>query len=88
MTAGTIQLEGETVDISMNGMMVKAAQCIPAGSAVGVRLDLVPGAKPFMASGSVRRIVGGNQMGIEFNLTSHVENGRLQELLLPLIIRQ
>jgi DNA-binding response OmpR family regulator len=88
LTAGTIELEGETVDISMNGMLVKAAQCVPAGSAVAVKLNLVPGVKPFVASGMVRRIVGENQMGIEFNLTNQAENGRLQELLLPLIIQQ
>jgi DNA-binding response OmpR family regulator len=86
LTAGTIALEGETVDISMNGMLVRAAQCVPPGSAVSIKLDLVPDAKPFMASGSVRRVIGGNQMGIEFNLTNQAENGRLQELLQHLII--
>ena len=88
LTAGTVQLEGETVDISMNGMLVKAARCIPAGSPVGITLDLMPSAKPFVASGSVMRTIGGDQMGIEFKLMSQAENDRLQEMLLPLIVQR
>lgn len=87
LTSNRLEFDGETVDISMNGMLVKAAQCVPAGSAVGVKLDLMPGSKPFVGSGSVMRTFGENQMGIEFNLLSRAENGRLQELLLPLIIQ-
>jgi DNA-binding response OmpR family regulator len=87
LTSDKLEFDGETVDISMNGMLVKAAQCVPAGSAVGLRLDLLPGVKPFLGSGSVMRTIGGNQMGIEFNLLNRAENGRLQELLLPLIIQ-
>ena len=81
------ELEGETVDISLNGMLVKAARSIPVGTTVAVTLDLAPGEKPFMGSGSVMRKVGENQMGIEFNLLTRTESGRLQELLLPLIIQ-
>jgi DNA-binding response OmpR family regulator len=87
LTAGRLELEGETVDISMNGMLVKAAQCLPAGSAVGIKFDLLPETKPFVDAGSVMRTPSENHMGIEFNLQSRAENGRLQELLLPLIIQ-
>jgi DNA-binding response OmpR family regulator len=87
LTGDGVDLNGETVNISMNGMLVKADQCIPLGSDLRVTLDLLPGVKPFVGSGSVARIAGGNEMGIEFNLMSRDENGRLQELLLPLIIQ-
>jgi DNA-binding response OmpR family regulator len=87
LTADKSELECETIDISLNGMLVKAARCVPAGSAVGVSLNLVPGAKPFVGSGSVKRVIGENKMGIEFNLLDRSENGRFQELLLPLIIQ-
>jgi len=88
LTSEQGEIEGETVDISLNGMLVKAARSIPVGTAVGVKLDLSPGEKPFMGSGSVMRAVGENRMGIEFNLLTRAENGRLQELLLPLIIQE
>jgi two-component system response regulator CpxR len=87
LTTERTELECETIDISLNGMLVKAARCVPAGSAVGVNLNLVPGAKPFVGSGSVKRVIGENKMGIEFNLLDRSENGRFQELLLPLIIQ-
>jgi DNA-binding response OmpR family regulator len=83
-----IECEGETVDLSLNGMLVKAGRCVPAGSAVKVTLDLSPETKPFVGSGSVVRTVGENQMGIEFNLLTPAENGRFQEFLLPLIIQE
>jgi hypothetical protein len=44
------------------------------------------GAKPILGTGAVMRIIGENQMGIQFNLLRTDESGRLQEFLLPLII--
>jgi len=87
LTSGATELEGETVDISLNGMLVRAAHCVPAGSPVHLKLDVLPGTRPFLGAGSVKRTIGQNQMGIEFSLLSHAENGRFQELLLPLIIQ-
>lgn len=88
LTSEKSELECETIDISLNGMMVKAARCLPAGCAVGVNLDLSTGSKPFVGSGSVKRVIGETQMGIEFCLLNRGENGRFQELLLPLIIQE
>jgi len=87
LTTDKTELECETIDISLNGMLVQAPRCVPAGSPVGVSLALSPGGKPFIGAGSVKRVIAGNQMGIEFNLSDRGENGRLQELLLPLIIQ-
>jgi len=88
LTSDKGELAGETIDISMNGMLVKMAGSFPAGTAVGVKLDLAPGEKPFLGSGSVIRHVGEGQMGLEFNLLSRAEHGRFQELLLPMIIQE
>src|SRR4029077_20676475 len=76
----------ETIDLSLNGMMVKAPRTVPTGSHVRVSLDMPNGAQPIVGNGSVMRMIGENQMGIQFNLLRTDESGRLQEFLLPLII--
>jgi DNA-binding response OmpR family regulator len=79
------EVQGETVDISMNGMLVKVARVLAIGTLVEVKMDLARGEKPFAGSGSVVRKLNEGQMGIEFNLTVQSERGRLQEFLLTLI---
>ena len=79
--------EGETIDISLNGMLVKGPRSIPAGSPVHVSLYLPPEARPVVGFGSVVRVLGGNRMGIQLNRLTMAESGRLQEFLLPLILR-
>ncbi len=80
------ELECETVDLSLNGMMVQSSRTVPLGSHVRVTLDMPNGAKPLLGTGAVMRTVGEHQMGIQFNLLRTDESGRLQEFLLPLII--
>lgn len=79
------ELEGETIDVSLNGLLVRAPHTVPVGSSVQVSLSLSPGMKPIDGRGSVRRIIGANQMGILLDRLNMVESGRLQEFLLPLI---
>jgi DNA-binding response OmpR family regulator len=79
------ELEGETVDVSLNGMLVKAHRTFPAGSPVSLAIQLSPRTKPIVAAGSVVRVLQGNQMAIELDLLTLAESGRLQEFLLPLI---
>jgi DNA-binding response OmpR family regulator len=85
LTSGKLQVHGQTVDISLNGMLVEAARCVPSGSQVEVRLELSPGSKPIVGPAMVMRTMGENQMGIEFSQLNKIESGRLQEFLLPLI---
>jgi DNA-binding response OmpR family regulator len=87
LTSDNLELQGETVDISLNGMLVEAARCVPPGSMVEVSLELSPGSKPIVGLGLVMRTMGENQMGIEFNRLSRTESSRLQGFLLPLIDR-
>lgn len=77
-------LEGETVDISLNGTLVRASQTFPVGSLVEVSLYLLAGKPPVAGLGSIMRLVEGNQMGIQLEALAAAESGRLQEYLLPL----
>jgi DNA-binding response OmpR family regulator len=79
------ELDGETVDISLNGMLVRVPHTVPVGSSVQVSLSLSPGMKPIDGRGCVKCVMGENQMGIHLERLTMVESGRLQEFLLPLI---
>jgi DNA-binding response OmpR family regulator len=86
LTSELGELDCETIDVSLNGMMVKSPRTMPRGSHVRVSLDMPDGAQPIVGNGAVMRTIGENQMGIQFNLLRTDESGRLQEFLLPLII--
>ncbi len=82
---GDKSVEGETIDISMNGALIRAAHTFPVGSLVEVILFLLAGKPPLAALGCIMRLVeGGSQMGIQLDALSAAESGRLQEYLLPL----
>ena len=87
LTWNKMEVQGETVDISLNGMLVKAARCVPSGSMVEVNLELSPGSKPIVGPATVMRTMGENQMGIEFTQLNKIESSRLQEFLLPLVTK-
>jgi DNA-binding response OmpR family regulator len=84
---GFEELLCETVDVSLNGILVTAPRTIPAGSPVQVKMELSQKVKPVMGAGSVVRILGGNQMGIHLDRLPVGESERLQEFLLPMIAR-
>jgi len=79
---------GETIDLSLDGVQVKAGEKVPAGSVVSVSLLLEPGMKPIEGQGSVVRILGDDRMGIQLDHITIEESARLQEFLLPLIFRE
>jgi CheY-like chemotaxis protein len=80
--------EGETIDVSLNGMLVTGPGGLPAGSTVRVNLYLAPAMKPIVGVGSVVRVLDGNRMGIQLNQITMAESGRLQDFLLPLILKE
>jgi CheY-like chemotaxis protein len=82
---GGDESEGETIDVSMGGLLVKSPRTAPIGSAVRVSMQLAPRAKPVMGLGSIVRILSGNQMGIQLDQLPLAESERLQEFLLPMI---
>lgn len=79
------EIEGETVDVSMEGVLVKAPRTFPVGSSVDVTLHLSKSMRPIVGAGSVVRLPGGNQMGVHLGRLTLAESQRLQELLLPMI---
>ncbi len=83
--SGAEDLEAETVNVSLSGILVKAPRTLPTGTSVQVSMHLSPRMKPVMGAGSVVRIVAGNQMGIHLNRLTAAESERLQEFLLPMI---
>jgi DNA-binding response OmpR family regulator len=77
------ELEAETIDVSLNGMLVRAQGHFPAGSNVRIRLYLSPEIQPIAASGYVMRNLAGNRMAIQLDRLTPADTGRLQEFLLP-----
>jgi DNA-binding response OmpR family regulator len=82
---GTEEWDGETIDVSLSGMLVEAPRIVPTGSSVHVSLCLSQRVKPVVGAGSVVRVIGGNRMGIHLSRLPLEESERLQEFLLPLI---
>lgn len=82
---GPDTVEGETIDVSLCGLLVKAGRTLARGTPVRVSLELAPQMRPILAAGSVVRVLDGNQMGIQLDRLSLAESERLQEFLLPLI---
>jgi len=84
-TSGKI-LAGETVDVSLNGLLVRTSGTFPADSNVKIRLILNAGRPPLAAAGIVARVPSPNSMGICFNSIGMNESKQLQDFLLPLMI--
>ena len=85
LTSGQNDLEGETIDVSLNGLLVKLDGVFPLGTRVQVCLHLSTGAEPIVGSGCVMRMVGKNQMGIQLDRLSDSESRRLEQFLLPIV---
>jgi len=79
---GDEELEGETIDVSMSGLLVRAPHIAPVGSSIRMSMQLSQRMRPIVAAGSVVRIQGGNQMGIHLDHLTLPESERLQEFLL------
>ena len=78
--------EGETIDVSLNGMLVKMRAPLPSPLPVRVSLYAPNNAgMPITGSGSVVRALSGNRFGIQLNRLAPTESSRLQEFLLPMI---
>jgi DNA-binding response OmpR family regulator len=79
------ELIGETIDVSLNGALVRSPQTLPLGSLIEVSLYLLAGTQPVVGLGSVVRVLSSTQMGILLDRFPVSEIGRLQEYLLPRI---
>ncbi|HTV59060.1 MAG TPA: response regulator [Verrucomicrobiae bacterium] len=88
LSGSKLELTGETLDISLNGLLVQTSGTLPKGSTVQITLSLSPDTKPLSASGCVMRVLEPNQMGIQLNPLPVAESARLQEYPLPMILRE
>ena len=82
------EILGETIDMSLDGMLVQAQGSVPPGSLVQVTLHLIPGARPIVGFGLVMRALPGNRLGIHLQRLPMADSERLQEFLLPLILQE
>jgi len=82
---GGEELEGETINVGMSGLLVQAPRVAPVGSSLRMSLHLSQRMRPIAAGGSVVRIHGGNQTGIQLHQLTLPDSERLQEFLLHLI---
>jgi two-component system chemotaxis response regulator CheY len=85
LTFGEEELEGETIDVSMSGLFVRAPRTVPPGSSLRMSLHLSHQMRPLVAAGLVVRILRGNHMAIQLDQLSLPDSERLQEFLLPMI---
>jgi CheY-like chemotaxis protein len=78
---GDDEVDAATIDLSLNGALVRAPRIFPRGSFV--KISLFPGStEPVVGHGSVMRTVSSDQMGIQFDGLSLSESARLQDFLL------
>jgi CheY-like chemotaxis protein len=80
--------EGQTVDMSVSGMLVQANAVFSVGSLVRVSLLLDARKNPLRGAARVMRVAADDSMGLQFENLSAAENERLQEFLTPLIRRE
>jgi CheY-like chemotaxis protein len=79
------EIVGETINVSMEGMLVRTPRMVPMGSSVEVSLHMNKMEKPIVGMGSVVRVHGREEMGIHLGRLTLEESQRLQEYLLPMI---
>lgn len=86
LAAGEKKLEGKTLDLSLGGVQAEVNGVFPEGTVIAVFLHLNAGAS-LRTRGTVMR-AGEKQMGIQFGKMDPVDSERLQEFLLPHILKQ
>jgi DNA-binding response OmpR family regulator len=80
------EVVGETIDISLNGALIRVPHTLPLGSLVEITLYLLEGMEPIVGLGTIVRILSSTQMGILLDRFPVSEIRRLQEYLIPRIV--
>jgi len=86
IASAQVQLEGETVDISLDGMLVRVPRTFPKGTLLELNLYLPAIDRPIVGLGLVMRVAGSNEMGIKIDRLTAEDSGRLQEYLLRVCV--
>ncbi len=82
------RLDGTTIDLSLNGLLVQAGRVFAVGARPELSLQLGAGMPPVRAVGRVVRVVGDDCMGIQLESIGETESQQLQKFLLPLILAE
>lgn len=85
LSHGSQHIDAESINVSMEGLLVRVPKSLPIGSSVNVAMHLSRGMKPIVGAGCVVRLSGPNQIGIHLGHLDSAESQRLQEFLLPFI---
>lgn len=85
---GQERLDGTTLDLSLNGLLVQADRVFPVNARPEVSLQLGAGMPAVKAVGRVVRVVGTDCMGIQLDSIGETESQQLQKFLLPLILAE
>ncbi|MBI3404453.1 MAG: PilZ domain-containing protein, partial [Acidobacteria bacterium] len=80
--------EGETMDLSLGGMLLEAGASFPFAEKVEVRLKIPNQKEPLRASGRVVRVSREGCQGVEFIKFAPGAGELLQTFLLPAILAQ
>jgi CheY-like chemotaxis protein len=86
LVSSHLQLEGETVDLSLGGMLVRVPRAFPLGAMVEVSLYPPAIVKPIVGLGTVTRVTGNNEVGVQLERLTIEQSRRLQEYLLSLFV--
>ncbi|HKV48010.1 MAG TPA: response regulator [Candidatus Acidoferrales bacterium] len=78
-------LDGETIDMSLNGVLVRTSRCFAVESPVTLRISLPNSVAPILTAGKVARMAGPH-MAIQIENIAVEASKRLQEFLLPRIL--
>jgi CheY-like chemotaxis protein len=84
--SGPDRLDGETVDLSLNGMLVRATRTLGVGTVVNVALTPPSATEPIRTSARIVRTEGNELIALQLEGTGKIETKRLGEFLVPLIV--
>ncbi len=82
LASSHLQLEGETIDISLGGMLVRVPRAFPLGALVEISMHIPDVVKPVVGLGSITRASRKNEIGVTIDRLTVEESRRLQDFLL------
>lgn len=82
-----VSSHGTTIDMSLTGMRVKMSRCFPDNSIVSATLELEPETPKLSLKCRVVRQIDDNSMGVEYEKLDEPVSRKLEEFLLPRVLR-
>ena len=86
LVSAHLQLEGETIDLSLGGMLVRVPRMFPLGAMVEVSLYPASIVTPIVGLGTVTRVAANDEIGVQIDRLTIEQSRRLQEYLLSLFV--